>query len=297
MPGIKANGIEIAYESFGAADAEPMLLLPGMGAQILRWTAPFCEMLAAQGYRVIRLDNRDSGLSTHFTAAPFPDLAALTAALVRGERPQVPYTLHDMAADTIGLMDALGIERAHLAGRSLGGMIAQIVAAKHPQRVRSLTAIMSSTGNPSLPPPGPEAMAVLMKKPPNPFDDEEGYLAHSAAVAKALGSPGYPFDAATQRELAIAELRRAYDPSGAGRQIAAIAATGDLRPLIRNIMLPVLVIHGAHDPLIPPACGKDIAQNIAHAVLMVLDGMGHEVPAPLFDTVADAIVRNARRAA
>lgn len=296
MPSIKANGIEIAYESFGAPGAEPMLLLPGMGAQMLRWTAPFCERLAARGYRVIRFDNRDAGLSTHFTAAPFPDLAALTHALARGEQPQVPYTLHDMAADTIGLMDALDIERAHLAGRSMGGMIAQIVAAKYPQRVRSLTAIMSSTGNPHLPPPMPAAMAMLLKKPPSPFDDQEGYLAHSAAVAKALGSPGYPFDAATQRALAIAELKRAYDPSGFGRQLAAIAASGDLRPLLKYIALPTLVIHGADDPLIPPACGKDIAHNIRDAELMILDGMGHEVPAPLYATVVDAMMRNAHRA-
>jgi pimeloyl-ACP methyl ester carboxylesterase len=295
LPKITANGIEIEYESFGAASAEAMLLISGLGTQMLRWDAPFCEMLAARGYRVIRFDNRDAGLSTQFAHAPIPDLAALTGAMARGEHPQVPYTLHDMADDTLGLMDALGIERAHLVGRSMGGMIAQLLASEYPQRTLSLTAIMSSTGSPALPPPTPAAMAMLMKRPPNPFQDEDGYLAHSAALARAIGSPGYPLDAAAQRKLAQSELKRAYHPAGFGRQIAAIAATGDLRPRLGSITCPTLVVHGAEDPLVPPSCGKDIAQNVRDAALMIVEGMGHEVPAPLYETVADAIVRNARR--
>ena len=295
MPRTKANGIEIEYESFGAPDAEAMLLISGLGSQMLRWAAPFCDMLVARGHRVVRFDNRDAGLSTHFTGATAPDLAALAGAMAEGLRPEIPYTLHDMAEDTIGLLDALEIERAHFVGRSMGGMIAQLLAGNYPHRTRSLTAIMSSTGNPGLPPPTPAAMAMLMRRPPNPFDDEEGFLAHSATLARTIGSTGYPFDEAAQRSLALAEVKRAYNPSGFGRQIAAIAAMGDLRPMLRKIALPTLVIHGAQDPLIPPACGKDIAQNVQDAALMIVEGMGHDVPAPLYETVADAIVRNARK--
>lgn len=294
MPRTEANGIEIEYESFGAHDAETILLISGMGDQMLRWTVPFCELLAARGYRVIRFDNRDVGLSTHFTDAPFPDMATLAGALTKGERPEVPYTLHDMARDALGLLDALQIERAHVVGRSMGGMIAQLLAADYPHRARSLAAIMSSTGNPGLPQARPEVMAMLMRRPPNPVDDEDGFLAHRAAFARTIGSRAYPFDETAQREHALAELKRAYSPSGFGRQLAALAVTGDLRPRLKTITLPTLVIHGADDPLVPPACGKDIADNIRNATLMIVEGMGHELPPQLYETVADAIAHNAR---
>lgn len=295
MPKINANGIEIEFDSFGSVEAEAMLLISGLGAQMVRWTVPFCEMLAARGYYVVRFDNRDVGLSTHFNDAPVPDLAKVAVAKARGELPQVPYTLHSMVLDTLGLMNTLGIERAHLVGRSMGGMIAQILAVTHPHRVLSLVAIMSSTANPLLPPPLADVLAMFMRRPPSPFDDEEGYLAHTIAVARAIGSPGYPFDEMEWREQILAELKRAYVPSGFGRQIAAIAATGDIRPLIRNIALPTLIIHGAKDPLILPACGKDIAENIRGAGLMLIDGMGHDLPPQLYQTIVGAVVRNADR--
>lgn len=295
MPRAHANGIEIEYESFGAPDAEAMLLITGLGTQMLRWSEPFCELLVAQGYRVIRFDNRDAGLSTHFTGAAAPGLNELASALARGERPHVPYTLHDMVGDTLGLMDALGIDSAHVIGSSMGGMIGQLLASEHPQRVLSLTAIMSSTGNPALPQSSPEALAMLTRRPPDPCADEEGYLAHSTALARTIGSPGYPFDETAHRERALADLRRAYNPSGFGRQIAAIAVAGDLRPRLKTIAAPTLVIHGAEDPLVPPVCGKDIAENIPGANLMIIEGMGHDSPVQLYETVADAIVRNARR--
>jgi pimeloyl-ACP methyl ester carboxylesterase len=296
MPRADANGIAIEYDSFGSEDAEPILLITGLGVQMIRWTVPFCETLAAHGYRVIRFDNRDAGLSTHFNNSPVPELAAVARAVALGERPVVPYTLYDMADDTIGLLDALEIVRAHIVGRSMGGMIAQLVASEHPNRTLSLTSIMSSTGNPGLPPATPEAMAVLTQRRPHPLEDEEGFLAHSVALFRVIGSPGYPFDEAAQRSLALAEAKRAYDPAGFGRQIAAITATGDRRARLNTIAAPCLVVHGADDPLIPVAGGEDTAANIKGAELKVIEGMGHDLPPALHETLALAIVALAQRA-
>ncbi|HEY8336205.1 MAG TPA: alpha/beta hydrolase [Tardiphaga sp.] len=295
MTRVTANGITIHYDSFGAPDAEAMVLIAGLGTQMIRWPVLFCEELAARGYRVIRFDNRDAGLSTHFPDCPVPDFAALAAARAQGRRPDVPYTLHDMAADTVGLLDALAIPRAHLVGRSMGGMIAQLVASESAQRVLSLTSIMSSTGNPALPSAAPDIMAMLTRSAPNPFADEAGFLAHSLGFARCIAGPGYAFDADAHRALILAETTRAHDPAGFGRQIAAIAATGDLRPRLARIRAPTLVVHGTHDRLIPPACGEDTAANIAGAELMLIAGMGHDLPPPLCQQVADAIAALAAR--
>jgi pimeloyl-ACP methyl ester carboxylesterase len=245
---------------------------------------------------VIRFDNRDVGLSTHFTDAPVPDLAAVAGALARGERPDVPYTLDDMAEDAVALLGALDIEQAHIVGRSMGGMIAQIVASEHPERTLTLTSIMSSSGNPGLPPSSPEAMAVLTQRAPHPSQDEKGFLDHSVRAARILGSPGFSFDETAQRAQALAEAKRAYDPAGFGRQIAAIVAGGDRRARLNKIAVPTLVLHGAADPLIPLAGGEDTASNIKGAELRVIEGMGHEIPPGLYETVALAIADNARRA-
>ncbi len=295
MTSVRANGITIHYDSFGAIDAEAMVLIAGLGTQMIRWPVPLCQDLAARGYRVIRFDNRDAGLSTHFPECPAPDFAALAATLARGQRPDVPYTLHDMAADTIGLLDALSIARAHLVGRSMGGMIAQLVASDHAARVMSLTAIMSSTGNPALPSADSEVMAMLTRPAPSPLADEAGYLAHSLGFARCIAGPGYPFDEDAQREQIRAETRRAWHPAGFGRQLAAIAATGDLRSKLANIRAPTLVLHGSHDRLFPPACGADIAAHVAGAELMLIDGMGHDVPPALYRQVGDAIAALAAR--
>jgi pimeloyl-ACP methyl ester carboxylesterase len=295
MPSVKANGIVLEYEAFGSHEHEPILLISGLGVQMIRWTVPFCEALAEQGYRVIRFDNRDVGLSTHFDDV-VPDLAAVANAAARGEPPQTPYTLYDMADDVIGLLDALQIDRAHVVGRSMGGMIAQIVASEHPLRVRSLTSIMSSTGNPNLPQAAPEAMAVLTQRPPPPSEDEEAFLAHNVRVARVIGSPGYPFDEDAHRAQALAEYRRAYNPAGFGRQIAAMVTTGDRRARLNAILAPTLIVHGAADRLIPLTGGKDTAANISGAELMVIEGMGHDLPPELYQTVVLAVARNAQRA-
>ncbi|WP_158816990.1 alpha/beta fold hydrolase [Methylocapsa sp. S129] len=295
MPRVNANGIVLEYDAFGSDDHEPILLISGLGVQMIRWTVPFCETLASQGYRVIRFDNRDVGLSTYFDSA-VPDLAVVARAAARGEPPQIPYTLYDMADDAIGLLDALQIDRAHVVGRSMGGMIAQIVASEHPLRTRSLTSIMSSTGNPDLPQATPEAMAVLTQPAPHPSEDEEAFLVHNVRVARVIGSPGYPFDEGAHRAQIVAEYRRAYNPAGFGRQIAAMVATGDRRTRLNAIVAPTLIVHGAADPLIPLTGGQDTAANISGAELLAIEGMGHDLPPELYQTVALAIARNAQRA-
>lgn len=199
MPHVHANGITIEYDSIGAEAGEPLLLISGLGVQMIRWAMPFCEALAARGYRVIRFDNRDAGLSTHLAAAPAPSIADLSMAAARGDRLAVPYTLPDMAADAVGLLDALAIDRVHLVGRSMGGMIAQLVASSYPDRARSLVPIMSSTNDPTLPPPDPSVIAMLTRRAPNPVVDEAGFIDHGLALARLIGSPGYPFDEAAWR--------------------------------------------------------------------------------------------------
>ena len=286
---LKANGIELAWDSFGHADAEPVLLISGLGTQMIRWSEPFCKGLAVRGYRVIRFDNRDVGCSTHFSTSPAPDFGALAAALMAGRRPDVPYTLYDMAADAIGLLDALDIAGIHVVGRSMGGMIAQTLASNHTDRVFSLTSIMSSTGNPALPQAAPDVMAMMMRPAPDPVGDPEGFLAVRLAFARRIAGMGYPFNEATQRDLLLQEAERCYDPAGTARQIAAMAVAGDRRAKLANITVPTLVIHGTDDPLIPRACGQDTALSIPNAVYLPIDGMGHDLPPELDETVIDAI--------
>lgn len=295
MPKTESNGIEIEYDCFGKDDAEAILLISGLGTQMIRWSETFCQMLAEQGYRVIRFDNRDTGLSTHFDTAPMPDFTAIASAVSRGEMPNVPYTLFDMANDAVGLLDKLKINRAHVVGRSMGGMIGQLLASEHPERVLSLVSIMSSTGNPNLPQANPEAMAAMTSPAPHPLHDLQGYLAHCVALSLAIAGRGYPFDESAQRYQALVEVKRAYNPTGFLRQIAAIAASGDLRAHLATIAAPTLVLHGADDPLVPVDAGKDTAANIQGAELLIVEGMGHDLPPAMFRNVADAIAGNARR--
>ncbi|MBS7701839.1 alpha/beta fold hydrolase [Chelatococcus asaccharovorans] len=292
----KANGIDLAWDSFGHEGDPAILLIAGLGVQMIRWAVPFCEDLAARGYYVIRFDNRDAGCSTHLSRCAPPDFGALAAALMAGRQPDVPYALPDMAADAVGLLDALAIDRAHVVGLSMGGMIAQIMASEHPERVLSLTSIMSGTGNPALPQAEPDVMALMMRPAPDPVSDEVGFLAHSLAFTRRIAGPGHPVDETAHRDLVLEEARRAYDPGGTGRQIAAMAVAGDRRARLATIGVPTLVIHGTDDPLIPPACGADTATSIPGAAFMPIDGMGHHLPATLHRTVADAIDRVAKRA-
>lgn len=287
-----SRDIELAYDEFGTRDAPVILLISGLGTQMIRWTGEFCAALAEQGYRIIRFDNRDAGLSTHLNDMPPPDFTALVGDIMAGRMPAVPYGLGDMAADAIGLMDALSIDRAHVVGRSMGGMIAQIMACDAPDRILSLTSIMSSTGNPSLPQAEPDVMAMMAQPKPDP----ENFICSSLAFARRIAGDTQHFDEAAHRALLVAELQRSHDPAGAARQLAAMATAGDRRSNLAKLQLPALVIHGSKDPLIPPASGKDTAAAIPGAELLTLEGMGHDLPPEFFAPVIDAIHRTARSA-
>jgi pimeloyl-ACP methyl ester carboxylesterase len=295
MKYMNSNGITLAYDSFGEEAAEAILLISGLGTQMIRWADPFCMELAALGYRVIRFDNRDVGCSTSFSQHGAVDFNALASSLMAGQRPLVPYTLADMAADAVGLLDALSIPQAHAVGRSMGGMIAQVMASEHPSQVLSLTSIMSATGNPDMPSAEPDAMAMMRRPAPDPISDEAGFLDHSISFARRIAGTAYPFDEEACRALLREEVRHGHSPGGMGRQLAAMALAGDRRSRLAAIKAPTLVIHGTVDPLFPPACGQDTAASIPNAELMLIEGMGHDLPTWLFGTVAQAIVEIARR--
>jgi pimeloyl-ACP methyl ester carboxylesterase len=250
----------------------------------------------ARGYRVVRFDNRDTGRSTHFTDHGAMDFATLASALSEGRRPALAYTLDDMAADATGLLDALSVRQAHLVGRSMGGMIAQIVASEHPSRVLSLTSIMSATGNSGMPSPEPDAMTMMTRPTPDPASDEAGFLDYGVAFGRRIAGTAHLFDEEACRTLLREEVRRGRAPGGFARQFAAIGAAGDRRSRLATITAPTLVVHGTDDPLFPPACGEDTAASIPDSEMMLVDGMGHDLPPSLYRTVADAIERTARRA-
>lgn len=289
MPQVQANGITIEYETRGHESGEPLLLVMGLGAQMTRWPDAMVDKLTAQGFRVIRYDNRDVGLSTHFHDAGVPDAREVIKARGEGRKADVPYTLDDMAADGVALLDALGIAKAHVVGASMGGMIAQLIAADYPDRVLSLTSIMSTSGAAGLDPATPEAMAVITTPAPHP-SDEAAFRAHSYKNAVTIGSPAYPPDEAYIHQRALSDAARAYDPAGVGRQYAAVIANGDRRPKLAKIKAPTVVFHGADDPLVPLSGGKDTAAHIPGAELIVVPGMGHDLPPQLFDQVTEAIV-------
>jgi pimeloyl-ACP methyl ester carboxylesterase len=295
MPKVAANGIDIEYETSGAADAPAMLLIAGLGIQMIRWATQFCERLAAHGFRVIRFDNRDVGLSTHFSHGPPPDIGGVIAAMRRGERPEVPYLLQDMANDAVGLLDALGVAKAHVVGRSMGGMIGQLIAVANPERVLTLISIMSTTGNPDLPQASAEAMQAMRTPAPDPNKDQAGFLAHAVRIARVNAGTAFPFDEAFVRAQALTEAERAFDPAGAARQFIAVAADGDRRARLKQMVAPTLVIHGDMDRLLPFAAGEDTAANISGAKFKLIPGMGHEIPPGLYEDMAAMIASHARR--
>lgn len=287
MPVMHRNGVDLCYESFGAEDRPTVLLIMGLGMQMIAWPEPLVQGLVERGFRVVRFDNRDAGLSTHFHGARTPGLWR-TAMMARlGLKPALPYTLDDMADDCAGLLDGLGVARAHIVGASMGGMIAQLVAARHPQRTASLTSIMSTSGNPWLKPPRRDAMKLLTSRPR--LNDEDAIVAHFLRLFQTIGSPAFPTPAEDIRTRARAALTRAYDPAGVGRQLLAIVASGDRRRRLRTIAAPTLVLHGAEDPLVRPDGGRDTARNIPGAKLTMIEGMGHDLPAVLIPRFVAAI--------
>jgi pimeloyl-ACP methyl ester carboxylesterase len=294
MQRVVANGTALEVDDQGPPGAEPVLLVMGLGMQLIAWPEPLVQRLLAHGHRVVRFDNRDAGLSQGFDHLGVPNIAAagIKHLLHLPQRP--PYTLAEMADDTLGLMDALGLARVHLVGASMGGMIAQHLAARHPGRVASLALIMTTSGARHLPQPGWDVRSLLMQRPQG--RDADAIVAHLERLWRAIGSPGYPPEPEALRERLRATVARAWRPAGTARQLAAVVADGDRRALLPKIGAPTVVVHGEADALIPVAAGRELARQIAGAEGEFIPGMGHDLPLPLLSRLADRIVANARRA-
>jgi pimeloyl-ACP methyl ester carboxylesterase len=282
----KVGEIELCYQSFGDPGRKPMLLIMGLGSQMILWPDGLCRMLAERGFLVIRFDNRDVGRSTKLSGTP-----SLTAA-VSGQGHDAPYTLDDMAADAAGLLGELGIEAAHVAGASQGGMIAQTLAIRHPERVISMASIMSTTGDRRVGQAHPEAIPALMTRLPH---DRESYVSVFAQLRKAIGSPGFEVDEGHLRRLAERCYERGYFPEGTLRQLVAVVASGDRTDELRRLRVPTVVIHGEADPLIDVSGGRATAEAIPDAELLLIDGMGHDLPPGTWQAIVDAVVANTER--
>ena len=291
MPKANVNNIEIEYETIGDEISKPLLLIAGLGSQMLAWSDEICESLANRGFYVIRFDNRDVGLSTKLEDAGSPNFLEINTAYARGEIPEVPYILEDMVDDAIGILDTLNIDKAHVCGASMGGMIAQVLAYRHPSRVLSLTLIMSTTGNPDLPQSKPEIMAQFFAHVPS---EREGYI-EEMVKRDSLIQGTFSFDEDQSREYRTNEYERSYYPEGIARQLAAMAVPGNIKPYISAIRAPTLVIHGSEDPFNPVEAGKEIATMIPGAELLILDGMGHSFPREVIPRIINALVANSNK--
>ena len=288
---VTVNDVRIAYDTFGEPSAPPLLLVMGLGGQMIAWDEEFCNQLAAQGYWVVRFDNRDVGLSTRFDELGIPNILEMIQAQAMGETIKPPYLLKDMADDTVGLLDALGIGSAHIVGVSMGGMIVQEMVIYHPERVRTMTSIMSTTGNPDLPPSKPEAMAMLMEPAP---EGRTEYIQNSVRASQVLNGPEIPLDLDRVREKAGLAFDRGLSPAGTTRQLAAILGSGSRKIALGAVTVPTLVIHGDTDPLVPVEGGIDTAEAITGAKLLIIKGMGHDLPPAVWHQVIDAIVSHAK---
>jgi pimeloyl-ACP methyl ester carboxylesterase len=284
-----ANGIELAYQELGDPAGEPLVLVMGLATQMIAWDERFCAMLAERGFRVVRFDNRDIGRSTRIDSAGVPSRVDMTI----GRRASAPYLLRDLARDTVGLMDHLGIESAHVVGASMGGMIAQTTAIEHPRRVRSLVSIMSTTGSRRTGLPSLKAFGVLFGKPPR---EREEAIERAVNVFRVIGSPAYPFEEQRVREIAGRSFDRGHSGAGVARQLHAITASGDRTRALNGVRVPTTVIHGDRDVLVRPAGGRATARAIPGARLRMIEGMGHDLPPQLWATFVEEISANAERA-
>jgi pimeloyl-ACP methyl ester carboxylesterase len=288
---VAANGIELCYDEFGDPSDPPMLLIMGLATQMIVWDDEFCAMLAARGFRVIRFDNRDVGRSTHFVRARTPSVLEMMLVQATRLRFRVPYLLADMAADALGLLDALGIASAHIVGISMGGAIAQEIAIHNPERIRTLTSIMSTTGDPKLPRPARRAMLALGKRMPR---ERAAWIREYVETWRVLaGDGGLGFDSERMARHGAETLDRGVNPAGASRQLFAMLASGDRTRALHGVHVPTLVIHGSHDPLIPVAAGYATAKAVPGARLLVIDGMGHTLPEEVWPRLVDAIAEHA----
>ena len=299
MPNIDVNGISLHYESMGRDEDPPIVLVMGLGVQMILWPDPLCQMLVDRGFRVVRFDNRDAGMSTQLDHLGTPNTALEYVRFMMGMKVRSPYTLDDMAADTSALIGALGLQRVHLVGASMGGMIAQNLAASVPSHFASLTSIMSTTGRRSLPKPSLRAMRALLTRPAKP-GDVEGAIRRMMYVINTIGSRTYPPDQTRLRALCARHILRGNNPPGGARQIAAIAAGDDRTSIVRQIKVPTLVIHGDEDELVPYPAGLETARAIREgggsASSIIVEGMGHDLPEPLWERLADEIAAHCQAA-
>jgi len=290
---VQANGLAIEIEDTGPAGGVPVLLLMGLGMQLSAWPGSFVEALVAAGHRVIRMDNRDVGLSDGPDHLGVPNLVWEGMKQRLGLPVRAPYSLADMAADGLGVLDALGVREAHVVGASMGGMIAQRIALAAPHRVRSLTSIMSSSGARHLPGPQPRVLQILLSRPGD--FSEAAVLAHYVRLFQAIGSPAYPIPEEDLRRRILESMRRAgYRPAGSARQIAAIAADTSRAAALRDLRVPTLVLHGTADPLVPIACGEDTARRIPGARFVAIDGLGHDLPPGGVERMLDPLLPHLR---
>lgn len=292
MPRAKSNGIEIEYETLGDPAGAPVLLIMGLGAQLVRWPEAFCQALVQAGHHVIRFDNRDVGLSSKMSGRAPILRTALRAAV--GLPTDLPYTLYDMAEDARGLLDALNLPSAHVVGTSMGGMIGQLLCARHPDRVRSFVSIMSSSGDRSLPGPSLDLRLRLLRRAP--ANDRAARVEHVADLFRRIGSPGFPIPIEDLRARSARELDRCDYPAGFLRQVAAIAGSPSRLALLARIRAPTLIIHGAADPLVPVAAAHDLGRRISGAAIEIVDGMGHDMPPAILPRLTERILTHLQAA-
>ncbi|MBI5717590.1 MAG: alpha/beta fold hydrolase [Burkholderiales bacterium] len=292
---IPSNGIEIEIDDQGPPGGEPLLLIMGLGMQLIAWPDELVQQLVARGFRVLRIDNRDAGLSTQLDHLGVPNLAWAALRYAMHLPVHAPYGIADMAADAVGVLDALGVPAVHVCGASMGGMISQHLAATHPARVKSLTLMMTTTGARRLPQARAHVRRALLARPASA--DEDAIVAHLARVMELIGSPGFPPSPEQLRQRLSASVRRAWRPAGTVRQLAAIAGDGDRSTLVQGIRAPTRVIHGEADPLVPVEAGHELAARIRGAVLDIVPGMGHDLPQELLPRFAEGVAENAARAA
>jgi pimeloyl-ACP methyl ester carboxylesterase len=293
MTSVAANGIEIEYDTFGKPQDPTLLLIMGFGMQLVAWPEVFCQGLADKGFHVVRFDNRDVGLSSKIEGGPPVAVQDILIKAATGKPVEVPYALADMARDAIGLLDGIGVGRAHIVGASMGGMIAQIIAAEYPQRATSLVSIMSTSSDPSLPQAKPEVMGALLAPRAT---EREGAINQSLGIARVIGSPGFPTPEAELRARIERSFDRCFYPAGLSRQFAAIVASGNRTEMLKRIRVPTLVIHGADDPLVPVEGGKHTAATVPGAKLEIVPGMGHDLAAGLWPILIEMITAHCKAA-